>query len=94
MSVVVEMGKHTPVQTAYAIKDAPSKDTKVTQHIVVGTPGTIAGMLKKHQFDPSSLKVFVLDEADHMLDAQGLGDYTIRIKKYVYTSFKMMLKKS
>ena len=82
MAVVVEMGKNTPVQTAYAIKDAPSKDTKVTQQIVVGTPGTMADMLRRRQIDPSRLRVFVLDEADHMLDAQSLGEYTLRIKKY------------
>ena len=81
MAVVVEMGKNTPVQTAYAIKDAPTKDTKVTQHIVVGTPGTMADMLRRRQIDPSRLRVFVLDEADHMLDAQSLGEYTLRIKK-------------
>jgi ATP-dependent RNA helicase DDX19/DBP5 len=82
MSVVVEMGKNTPVQTAYAIKDAPTRDTKVTQQIVVGTPGTMADMLRRRQINPSGLKVFVLDEADQMLDAQGLGEYTLRIKKY------------
>lgn len=91
MAVVVEMGKNTPVQTAYAIKDAPSRDTKVTQQIVVGTPGTMADMLRRRQIDPSGLRVFVLDEADHMLDAQSLGEYTLRIKKYVLESFREMI---
>ena len=90
MAVVVEMGKNTPVQTAYAIKDAPTRDTKVTQQIVVGTPGTMADMLRRRQIDPSGLKVFVLDEADHMLDAQSLGEYTLRIKKYVFLRGKNM----
>lgn len=83
MSVVVEMGKNTPVQTAYAIKDGPSRKTQVTQQIVVGTPGTMAEMLRRGQIDPRGLKVFVLDEADNMLDGQSLGEVSLRIKKYV-----------
>lgn len=31
--------------------------------------------------DTSHLKLFVLDEADNMLDQEGLGDQSIRIKK-------------
>jgi len=32
----------------------------------------------------SHVKVFVLDEADNMLDQDGLGDQTLRVKKYVF----------
>jgi len=81
MAIVVEMGKYTPVQTAYAIKDAPTRDTVVTQQIVVGTPGTMIEMMKRRQIDVNTLRVFVLDEADQMLDTQSMGDYTLRIKK-------------
>jgi len=31
--------------------------------------------------DVSEVKVFVLDEADNMLDQDGLGDQTLRVKK-------------
>ena len=37
-------------------------------HIVVGTPGRIQELLRKHVLKLSSLKVLVLDEADRMLD--------------------------
>lgn len=33
--------------------------------------------------DVSEIKVFVLDEADNMLDQDGLGDQTLRVKKCV-----------
>jgi ATP-dependent RNA helicase DDX19/DBP5 len=33
--------------------------------------------------DVKGVKVLVLDEADDMLDIQGLGDHTLRIKKSV-----------
>ncbi|KAF8519569.1 ATP-dependent RNA helicase DBP5 [Gautieria morchelliformis] len=91
MAVVVEMGKNTPIQTAYAIKDAPTRDTKVTQHIVVGTPGTMGEMLRRRQIDPARLKVFVLDEADHMLDGQGLAEFTLRIKNQISKEVQKLL---
>jgi len=31
--------------------------------------------------DNSHIKVFVLDEADNMLDQDGLGEQTLRVKK-------------
>ena len=58
-------------------------------NIVVGTPGTIQDLLKRRQLDPKGVSVFVLDEADSMLDQQGLGDSSIRIKKYP-TLFKYL----
>lgn len=35
--------------------------------------------------DVTHVKVFVLDEADNMLDQDGLGEQTLRVKKYVCT---------
>ena len=83
MSVVVEMGKFTPVKTEYAIKDHNLRGTKVTQHIVVGTPGTMGDLMRRRIIDTTHIKVLVLDEADNMLDQDGLGDHTIRVKKFV-----------
>jgi ATP-dependent RNA helicase DDX19/DBP5 len=82
MSVVVAMGKFTPVQTEYAIKDnLPKGASRITAHIVVGTPGTMTDLLRRKVIDTSEVKVFVLDEADNMLDQDGLGDQTLRVKK-------------
>ncbi|KAK7032249.1 RNA helicase required for poly(A+) mRNA export [Paramarasmius palmivorus] len=68
MSVVISMGKYTSVQTEYAIKESlPKSATKVTAHVIV-------------VIDTKDLKVFVLDEADNMLDQDGLGDQTLRVK--------------
>lgn len=84
MSVVVAMGKFTEVQTEYAIKDnLPRGATKVTAQIIVGTPGTMTDLIRRKVIDASEVKVFVLDEADNMLDQDGLGDQTLRVKKFV-----------
>jgi ATP-dependent RNA helicase DDX19/DBP5 len=84
MSVIVSMGKYTNVQTEFAIKEHLPRDvSRITAHIVVGTPGTMTDLLRRRVIDPSEVKVFVCDEADNMLDQDGLGDQTLRVKKCV-----------
>ncbi|KAJ6532051.1 DEAD-domain-containing protein [Mycena capillaripes] len=79
MSVVVSMGKFTAVQTEYAIKDNLARDSgPIKAHIVVGTAGTMTDLMRKRIIDVADIKVFVLDEADNMLDQDGLGDQTLR----------------
>ncbi|KAJ3116691.1 RNA helicase required for poly(A+) mRNA export [Phlyctochytrium bullatum] len=81
MDVVREMGKFTPVTTAFAIKDSIERGAKVNEHIVIGTPGTVMDLIKRRQLDVRNVRIFVLDEADNMIDQQGLGDQSLRIKK-------------
>ncbi|KAJ3874432.1 DEAD-domain-containing protein [Lentinula edodes] len=81
MSVVIAMGKFTSVQTEYAIKEnLPRNATRITAQIIVGTPGTMIDLLRRKVIDASGVRVFVLDEADNMLDQDGLGDQTLRVK--------------
>ncbi|KAI0671460.1 DEAD-domain-containing protein [Trametes maxima] len=81
MSVVVAMGKFTAVQTEYAIKDnLPRGASNVTAQIIVGTPGTMTDLIRRKVIDVAEVKVFVLDEADNMLDKDGLGEQTLRVK--------------
>jgi ATP-dependent RNA helicase DDX19/DBP5 len=82
MSVVVAMGKFTQVQTEYAIKEnLPRNVSRITAHIVVGTPGTMTDLIRRKVIDVSEVQLFVLDEADNMLDQDGLGDQTLRVRK-------------
>lgn len=81
MDNVREMGKYTTATTAFAIPESIGKGEKVNAHIVVGTPGTVLSLIKKRQIDPTNVCIFVLDEADSMIDQQGLGDVSLRIKK-------------
>ncbi|ELU40107.1 ATP-dependent RNA helicase DBP5 [Rhizoctonia solani AG-1 IA] len=83
MSVVTSMGQFTKVTTGYAIKDSP-RDAQVQAQIIIGTPGTMADMIRKKAINITGVKVFVLDEADNMLDQQGLGDQTLRVKNATF----------
>lgn len=80
MDTVEGIGKYTKVTTAFAIRESIEKDAKVNAQVIVGTPGTILGLIKRKQMDVSKVKVFVLDEADNMVDAEGLGEDSAKIR--------------
>jgi len=40
-------------------------------------------LIRRKIIDVSHIKVFVLDEADNMLDQHGLGDQTLRVKNFL-----------
>ncbi|KAL7269587.1 RNA helicase required for poly(A+) mRNA export [Rhizina undulata] len=80
MEVVQNMGKFTQVKTQFAIPNMVQRGQKIDAHIVVGTPGTVLDLIRRRQLPVEHIKVFVLDEADNMLDQQGLGDQCVRVK--------------
>lgn len=71
MDVVEQMGQFTSVTTFMAVPGAVRE--RVDAHIVIGTPGTMVEMGQKRLVDGRNVKVFCLDEADVMLERQGLG---------------------
>ena len=61
--------------------EASARSQSMNGQIVVGTPGTTMDLIKKRILDPRAIKVLVLDEADNMLDQQGMGDQCLRVKR-------------
>ena len=59
-------------------------------HIVIGTPGRVFHMLSKGYLNTDRLKLFVLDEADVMLDA-GFKDQTYEIFSYLPETVQVAL---
>ncbi|KAL2257443.1 hypothetical protein VTK26DRAFT_167 [Humicola hyalothermophila] len=74
-----------------AIPGSISRETGVKASIVVGTPGTVMDLIRRRQFDVSQLRVLVIDEADNMLDQQGLGDQCIRVKGLLPRTIQILL---
>lgn len=60
--------------------DSNSRPSRLECSVVVGTPGTVMDMIKRRTMVAARVKVLVLDEADNMLDQQGLGDQCTRVK--------------
>ncbi|KAK3360138.1 P-loop containing nucleoside triphosphate hydrolase protein [Lasiosphaeria hispida] len=74
-----------------AIPGVISRETGVKSSVVVGTPGTVIDLIKRRQFDVSQLKVLVIDEADNMLDMQGLGEQCSRVKSLLPKTIQILL---
>lgn len=85
MGVVERMGEYTPVQCFHAGRDSVKRGMpKLTHQIIVGTPGTIIDMVVKSRvLDLTHVKVFVLDEADNMLDSGTMGEQSIQVKNLI-----------
>lgn len=63
-----------------AVPGSVGRGEKVRGQVIVGTPGTAFDLIKRRQFDISQCGILCLDEADNMLDMQGMGDQCLRLK--------------
>ena len=82
MGVIQVMGMfldNLEVQAAIPM-DRADRGKKLVGQIIVGTPGTTTDLIRKGLLDVRKIKTLVLDEADNMLDQQGLGEQCIRVK--------------
>ncbi|GAM87788.1 hypothetical protein ANO11243_058160 [Dothideomycetidae sp. 11243] len=92
LGVVQIMGQFMEgLRTWQAVPDLSQRGKVVEGHVVVGTPGTVMDLIKRRQLEPSAMKVLVLDEADNMLDQQGLGDQCKRVKKLLPEAVQTVL---
>ncbi|KAH8671329.1 P-loop containing nucleoside triphosphate hydrolase protein [Xylariales sp. PMI_506] len=74
-----------------AVPGVIQRDQKVEATVVCATPGTVMDLIRRRQFDVSQLKVLVIDEADNMLDQQGLGDQCARVKGMLPKTIQILL---
>lgn len=82
--VVRSIGQFVPNLTIQpAVPGSVERGAPVRAMVVVGTPGTVMDLIKRRQLNTSMLRLLCLDEADNMLDQQGLGDQCLRVKQYV-----------
>ncbi|KAI8633783.1 ATP-dependent RNA helicase DBP5 [Xylariaceae sp. FL1651] len=90
--VIKLIGQFIPnMGVAAAIPGSIPRDGHVDKAVVVGTPGTTMDLIRRRQFDTRALKVFVIDEADNMLDQQGLGDQCARVKGMLPKTVQILL---
>lgn len=91
LDVVETMGKYTGITTQLIVPNVVERNAKINANILVGTPGTVLDFIRRKQIDVSKLAVFVLDEADNMLDQQGLGDQCVRVKKFLPKTTQLVI---
>lgn len=91
MDVVLAMGKYTGITSALAVPEAVEKGQALNAQVIIGTPGTVLDLMRRKQIDISAIKVCVLDEADNMLDQNGLGTQCSRVKKMLSRDVQLVL---
>lgn len=84
-TVIAKMSSYLPdIKMRFVIRGEENENRrkKLTEHIIIGTPGKVLDWsLKYKYFDLKKITIFVLDEADVMIDLQGHRDQCIRIHK-------------
>lgn len=91
LEVISTMGKFTKITTQLVVPDSIPKGESTNAHVLVGTPGIVMDLIRRKSINVAKVKVFVLDEADNMLDAQGLGDQCVRVKRTLPKSTQLVL---
>uniref|UniRef100_A0A8D0GA30 RNA helicase n=1 Tax=Sphenodon punctatus TaxID=8508 RepID=A0A8D0GA30_SPHPU len=92
--VVEKMGQFcVNIGVAYAIRgNRIPRGTTIEEQIVIGTPGTVLDWcFKLRLLKLKNIHVFVLDEADVMIDTQGFADQSIRIQRALPADCQMLL---
>lgn len=81
VGVIQTTGQFLPgLKVVPVIPDPTQRGQRIEGQVAVGTPGRVMDLIKRRLLDPVNIKVLVLDEADNMLDQQGLGDQCTRVK--------------
>ncbi|KAF9434302.1 RNA helicase required for poly(A+) mRNA export [Entomortierella beljakovae] len=91
--VMQELAKFTQCTITQVIPEAEQRTSPYTGHVIIGTPGKLGDMIKRFVpgtlygstrrkfIDVSSVRMLIVDEADCMLDMQGLLQQTEFIKR-------------
>lgn len=80
--VISQLGQYLPVKTLLVVPTQDRIPRNAGVHVIIGTPGKVLDMAKKRIVDVSTVKVFVLDEADMMLDQENnMGPQVTQIRR-------------
>ena len=73
-------------------KGEPISNTKWTETVLIGTPGRMVdSTLKYRNVDMTKIKVYVLDEADVMIDTQGHKAQSMRMRRALPPDCQILL---
>ncbi|XP_010223797.1 PREDICTED: ATP-dependent RNA helicase DDX25-like [Tinamus guttatus] len=92
--VVERMGQFcADVKVTFAVQgNRLAPGTRPKEQIVIGTPGTVLDWcFKRRLLDLKKISVFVLDEADIMIDTQGFSSQSIRIQRVLPRECQLLL---
>lgn len=90
--VVSKLGKFTGMDFLLAVPRDEKFPRKVESQIVVGTPGKVQDLTKRRTIDPSNFAIFVVDEADVMIDeGQQMGPQVVQVRRMLPDKVQVLL---
>lgn len=91
--VATQMAKFKPEITFRLVaRGEPINNTKWTETVLIGTPGRMVdSTLKYRNVDMTKIKVYVLDEADVMIDTQGHKAQSMRMRRALSNDCQILL---
>lgn len=91
--VATQMAKFKPEITFRLVaKGEPISNTKWTETVLIGTPGRMVdSTLKYRNVDMTKIKVYILDEADVMIDTQGHKAQSMRMRRALPADCQILL---
>ncbi|KAF2173001.1 hypothetical protein M409DRAFT_35399 [Zasmidium cellare ATCC 36951] len=91
-SVMGTMLQDKGLKVFQAVPDPSHRSTDAVEaQVVVGTPGTVMDLLRRKKLSARDVKILTIDEADNMLDLQGMGDQCRRIKNALSKDTQIVL---
>lgn len=90
--VMAKLGKFTGVKLFLAVPQEQRPPRRVEDQLIVGTPGKIQDLIKRRVIDPSGFRIFVLDEADVMIDEDNqMGPQVLQIRQMMPQDLQILL---
>ncbi|NXU47422.1 DDX25 helicase, partial [Turnix velox] len=92
--VMEDIGRFLPdIRVTYAVRgNLVPPGRALEEQIIIGTPGTtLDWCFKRRVLDLRTITLFVLDEADIMINTQGLSCQSIRIQRSLPKGCQMLL---
>ncbi|KAF8818040.1 DEAD/DEAH box helicase [Cardiosporidium cionae] len=91
-TVIEELGQYTQLLTYLAVPQNEIYKSQPGAHVVVGTPGRTLDLIKRRILPTQSIKLFVLDEADEMIDRRNnMGTQVQQIRRCFRSSPQILL---
>ncbi|KAG0264018.1 RNA helicase required for poly(A+) mRNA export [Mortierella polycephala] len=91
VGVMKELAKFTSATITPVIRQEILRRVQVAGQVIVGTPGTVMDLVKRRHISAAKVKLLVLDEADYMLDLQGLRLQTILFKRLLPRNIQLVM---
>ncbi|KAI5845769.1 ATP-dependent RNA helicase DBP5 [Morchella snyderi] len=89
--VLKKMGRYTNVKGQFAIPNMVDRSQMMNAHVIIGTPGTVTECIRRRILEVQNIKMFVVDEADNMLDQQNMADQCMRVKRAMPAGIQIVL---